>query len=167
MLVDEEKDLAGRLARWSLQIQEYNIEIVHRSGRLHLDADALSRCPVGGAEAVVDLPMLWVDFPEGVETSDLRATQLETPWLVKIMDGLKLNPSRTTRKYIRPFILKNNILYRRSIVGGRAFDRLCFPQSLVQNILLTCHDDVTAGHLGTTRTLHKIRQRFFWPRMTK
>lgn len=55
----KKKDLARRLSGWSLQIQEFNIEVVHLSGKLHLDADTLSYCPVGGVEAIVDLPMLW------------------------------------------------------------------------------------------------------------
>ncbi|KZS09875.1 Uncharacterized protein APZ42_025792, partial [Daphnia magna] len=40
------KDLAGRLARWSLQLQEFLLRIIHRNRRLHTDADAFSRYPV-------------------------------------------------------------------------------------------------------------------------
>jgi len=39
-------DLAGRLARWSMVLTEYKYTIAHKNGRLHNDADALSRYPV-------------------------------------------------------------------------------------------------------------------------
>ena len=34
-------------------------------------------------------------------------------------------------------------------------------------ILHACHVDGTAGHMGKTRTLFKIKERFMWQRMEK
>ena len=40
------KDLKGKLGRWMLEMMEHQYDIVHKSGILHVDADALSGCPL-------------------------------------------------------------------------------------------------------------------------
>ena len=39
-------DLTGKLARWSLRLQEYDFEITYRPGKFHVNADSLSRLPM-------------------------------------------------------------------------------------------------------------------------
>jgi len=38
------KDSSGMVARWLSKLQEYDLEIIHRPGAQHLNADGLSRC---------------------------------------------------------------------------------------------------------------------------
>ena len=52
------KDPAGRLARWSLKLQQYDFEIHYRPGVNHGNADGLSRRPY---PVVAVLATLWVD----------------------------------------------------------------------------------------------------------
>ena len=41
------KEPTGRLMRWSIYLQQYDFKILHRAGRIHQNADALSRPPIG------------------------------------------------------------------------------------------------------------------------
>src|SRR5438270_12233071 len=41
----ESDKLIGKLAKWTLLLQEYDFEVVHRAGITNLDADGLSRNP--------------------------------------------------------------------------------------------------------------------------
>ena len=40
------KDIDGLLARWIARLQEYDFVVTHRPGKLHGNADGLSRCHV-------------------------------------------------------------------------------------------------------------------------
>ena len=161
----KKRNLAGRLARWSLQLQDLDIDIVHRSGRLHSDADVLSRNPVGPPEEPSEIPLLSLHI---LEKFDVQSAQEESNWWKPIILALEeRQPSRHTRKLARNYELKEGILYHRLVTQGRMFCRLCVPPTLVKQVLLACHDDVTAGHLGITRTLDKIKKRYYWPKMTR
>ena len=48
----ELKDPTGRLGRWNLFLQQYNMNIVHRAGKLNGNADALSRIPYPTSETI-------------------------------------------------------------------------------------------------------------------
>ena len=45
--------------------------------------------------------------------------------------------------------------------------RLIVPKIYVEHILRGCHDDIGGSHLGRTKTLNKIAQRFYWIGMSK
>ncbi|UYV73333.1 K02A2.6-like [Cordylochernes scorpioides] len=69
----------GRLACWALKLQEYDINIVYKSGRKHKDADCLSRSPLADTAEI-----------EGHITSiqDIAEEQSKDPHLVGIREKL-------------------------------------------------------------------------------
>ena len=57
------KDPQGQIARWLEVLAQYDVEIQHREGRRHLNADALSRKPSHGNEDDSE----WTEFKEDVD----------------------------------------------------------------------------------------------------
>ena len=45
-LLQTMKDPKGKLGQWLLELSEHRYKVIHKSGVLHVDADALSRCPL-------------------------------------------------------------------------------------------------------------------------
>ena len=73
----------GRLARWILDLQEFNFSIVHRAGRLHNNADALSRLVQSPCEPPAQ---------SSATTADLKSSN--KPELVKTTIKVKLTSGR-------------------------------------------------------------------------
>jgi hypothetical protein len=150
----KKKDLAGHLARWSLQLQDLDFEIVHRSGEIHHDADALSRQPVEPPKEEQNIPMLLLLTSP---LTEIAQAQKPSNWWGSIRLGLlEKDPSRQTRKLIRNFELRNGVLFHCYVRDGKSYSQLCVPRSLTNEILLNCHEAMTAGHLGMKRTLDKV-----------
>src|SRR5690606_17123858 len=75
------KDPVGRLARWSLKLQEYDLRIVYKSGSKHTDADGLSRSPSTSATNVTSVV-------EIRSLRDLTVLQQADPFCMSILQGL-------------------------------------------------------------------------------
>jgi RNase H-like domain found in reverse transcriptase/Reverse transcriptase (RNA-dependent DNA polymerase)/Integrase zinc binding domain/Integrase core domain/gag-polyprotein putative aspartyl protease len=152
------RDLAGRLARWSLQLQDYDLEIVHRSGRKHQDADCLSRAPVGlPAEAQEDERHVYLISEE--EMNWMR-WQSEDPVLQDIRNKWQTG---SDPKIQRDYVLLEGKLFKKTVLNDGLFYRLCVPMAQRKKVLSACHDSDYAGHMGKTRTRERVLARYTWP----
>jgi hypothetical protein len=110
---------SNRVTSWIMQIQEYDLDIVHIKGTDKFFADALSRIPVGLTEeglnqrvrpkdifvSAIDLNL---DPNLKKELRDLAKHQLQDPKINEIRRTLGAGtPARTGK-----FMLKNEVLYR-------------------------------------------------------
>lgn len=162
------KDPSGRLARWSLRLQEFDVTIAYKSGRRHSDADCLSRAPMGCGQAVTD------DdddaFLGAVSSADMVTRQRSDPELRQVIayldDQLSAVP-RAFKRVVHALTLRDNVLYKKNFAAGGRSWLLVVPDNLRTEIIESCHDDPTSGHLGYTRTLARLREKYYWPHLPK
>lgn len=146
-------NLSGRLVRWSLALQEHNLEIKHRPGVANINADALSRIPIAA-----------------ITLDNLSTTQKLDPFCTEIIGKLDASTSSYSSGD-SVFILTNGILYRHSKSlskkGTRVKDnpmQLVLPTTMIQEVLKDNHDKM--GHLGTAKTIFRLQQHYYWPNLS-
>jgi len=63
------------------------------------------------------------------------------------------------------FFVKNEILYRKYIGkhDGDGIIQLVVPESLREKVVSLTHDTLLSGHRGSTKTLNRVLQEFYWP----
>ncbi|UYV61202.1 hypothetical protein LAZ67_1003805 [Cordylochernes scorpioides] len=146
------KDPSGRLARWALRLQEYNVNVVYKNGRKHQDADCLSRNPIEAnnpGESGDDIPTL-------AALTDIVAEQRKDPVIVRISEECLKNDQNR-------FKIINGALYKRNFDPVGQPWLLVIPRHLRPDVLRSLHDNPTAGHLGLAKTHDRIRRKYFWP----
>jgi transposase InsO family protein len=158
--------------------EQYDFTIVHKSGRKHLDADALSRAPVDGeaskGEGVLCSvsPVIFSDSTLTAE--DFVSAQLDDNSLgpvIRHLTGTSLpnaeHHARLKRKWERLYVYDQGLLYRRSFGPLEDPLRLAVPRVLQARLVEYFHDSPTAGHLGFAKTYHRIARSFHWKGMQR
>jgi hypothetical protein len=158
--------LSDRQARWINRLAHFQYTMIHKPGRLKPAADALSRRhPSRTVEintALVSRPS--ADFLDRIQEGykpDSFFTGVKT-----VLEGGRDSIEATKRKYIKQFKLTDDGL----IYEMRDMEpRLCIPndKTLRTQILYDHHDTPLAGHLGRDKTLARIKDKFYWPKMSQ
>ncbi|UYV80156.1 hypothetical protein LAZ67_18001842, partial [Cordylochernes scorpioides] len=147
------KDPTGRLARWALKIQEYNFEIIHKSGKKHLDADGLSRGPLPENEWDEDYERLFLN--QIIDEKD------------DFIENIKENLSGNKRSITQNFKEENGCLYKKNPnPEGREW-LLVVPKKRRKEIMSEYHNHMLNGHLGVARTTYRLKNKYYWPSMLK
>lgn len=139
----------GRLARWSVRLQQFSFDVIHRKGRDHVVPDCLSRSvPVANIQA--DTPI----FPNIVD-----------PWYDKIKQNILENPLRfplwrVANGYVHKKLNTPNKLglpdYKWLLV---------VPKNCRRDVIQQNHDRTTCGHCGVFKTFHRVCEKYYWPKM--
>lgn len=79
-----------------------------------------------------------------------------------------LEPLLITARQSAPstrFCVRDGVLYKKNYSATGPRYLLVVPESLRVSVLRAMHDDPTSGHLGSARTLYRLQERFYWPKM--
>ena len=157
------KSPTGRLARWALELQPYNIQFGYMPGRQNIVADTLSRppCPIENHIDVCECFAVYIDFPRQ-GAGEIRKAQLEDDELEKIIKSFE-EESHNIIEYIdRGYMMMDGVLYRYCSEQETENGQLVVPKSMRSAILWKFHDDPTAGHYGVERTISRMLPHYYW-----
>lgn len=171
----------GQLARWLEKLQEFDFEIVHRQGKKHSNADALSRIPCrqcGRQEEQSDTTVGAVQPLQPRTGQELRTLQHQDDTIRLVIEA-KENSQRPSRDQEKAgsveqrrlfqmwdqLVMKDGVLYRQFVgLNGRPNHlQLVVPKSLRESVLKELHEGALGGHLGEEKTLSRLKERYYWP----
>lgn len=139
------KDPTGRLGRWALQLQGYDFNIQHRPGRLHTAADALSR------------------------VNEVAAIEIQTTpadrWYCKMKERVGGEPLAYPLWKVENDMLFHHMQNPRDVLETDQPWKIVVPKEQRIQALADCHDTATSAHLGIYKTIHRLKQLYFWPGM--
>lgn len=160
------KSPTGRLARWAMLLQSYNLCFNYTPGKQNVIADTLSRPPCSQdiCTECCECNAVHIDFPrKGLE--DFRKSQLEDECLKNIISSFENNDENVFRHTNRGYIMVDGILYRFCSEQDSENGQLVIPKSLRHEILQKYHSNPVSGHYGVDKTINRIAPLFYWPGM--
>ena len=176
----------GRIARWIMDLQEFDFTVSHRPGASNQNADALSRLNHQTSALHNDtlsnssVPSV-NSFVGLVPDCDLFSAQREDPTISKIIEmkeeGFPRPPQFVWKDnrllslywYCWDQLFLQNGLLMKSHKASAPFPQnaVVIPQGLINVVLRNLHSSSSGGHMGVNRTTARARERFFWPHMHK
>lgn len=147
-----QKDLTGRLARWSLKLQAFDFCIEHRKGSANVVPDTLSRAPVDELQLVVTQPINLTDSEFSSESYTKMRTEVEAH-----------------TEELPDLIVREGVIYKRMFptpgINEETVWKVSIPEGLRQVVIQEAHNPPSAAHGGAEKKLDLIRRTYYWPGM--
>ncbi|UYV70389.1 K02A2.6-like [Cordylochernes scorpioides] len=160
-------------SRLSTEQQQYHFQIRHRPGKRHHNADALPRRPCGSCKHCEK-----IDKNESEATSrgttvvpsdewtpaSCRASQQQDLNIGPILESKEngnLRPSWEIISDKSPALKAFGHIWE-SADGRSTKMKLVVPEVKIPCVLREVHSGASGSHFGVTKTLRKVRERFYW-----
>ena len=187
--IDAKKDPTGRRTRWAIELDTYDFELVYKKGKIHADADAMSR--LGGendevAEDSEEFALLGIAdrdeysvvrlnaCEDGMEK--LRKSQDDDTVIAEVKKFVKAR-KRIPRTFPEPWYASNSrwLVVNKGILYKKAYSetvhdqilQAVIPDSMRQEVMADLHGDYMAGHPCIAKMLLTVRRYAVWPSMSK
>ena len=149
------KSPSGRLARWSVYLQQFDFDIRYRKGVLNRIADTLSRDPVAHCTDEITDPIYTLEEFEPCSWYRSKKTAVEN------------NPSAFPDFTVREGRLYRHFWDMSDMSESEMAEpwKVCVPKSARLAVLQENHDQPTAGHLGIAKTTARVARKYYWPGM--
>ena len=171
------KEPIGQIARWQAYLSEFDMDIIHRKGASHGNADTMSRRPADSAELSVESEEINSDaeFCQAIHESiciDWKKFQSDDPDLKQVY-SLKINDDE--KPYVKEeystvdkripgqcenIVIENDVLSRKFEDSTGFHYQFIVPSSLQRKILRELHSGVGGGHLGAKKMSVKVKNRY-------
>ena len=158
------KDNNAKLSRWSLALQEYDFDVIHKPGKINTDVDALSR-----VISIIEVDDNIIDD----HVFNAQQTEPSICNMIKYIEEDKLpDNDKEKLKLVATrdqFLVDKGVLfhlYHPRSKKNKVIKRTVLPSSLKEDVLEEYHcSALNGGHLGFHKTYEKIRDRFYWENM--
>ncbi|RWS04750.1 hypothetical protein B4U79_15090, partial [Dinothrombium tinctorium] len=157
----QKRTMVPRIARWVLQLLDFNFSVQHRPGRLMAHVDALSRQPIQSSEPPMDEVAARFEVWSIEATDDwIVAAQSKDECCTRMRDSLVDGKAATPDGRVEEIDGK---MFFRPKGGRRAL--LIIPERLRRETIREIHEKL--GHPGLDATVEATRHRFWFPKMRR
>lgn len=164
----EKKHMNPRIARWALELQSYDYEIVHRSGINMGHVDALSRCheatpaienTVNAVDMIADDETPFTDaacrLVAATDADDvsfrIQMTQYRDEAIAELRNQLET-------RAVPGYEMINGLVFK---TDDTAQPRLYVPMEMEGNVIRSMHEKIV--HLGPEKTSDMIKRHYWFP----
>lgn len=150
----DKKDLIPRVARWWLQLLEFNFDVKYRPGNRMQHVDALSR---NVEEQRTGEKVLHITQGDWVLAGQLTDSKIQD-----INEILKRTPvTDYEKKIFKDYALRNGRVYR---ITARGIQWVV-PRGMRPHVVRAAHDEM--GHFAVEKTLYRLGEHYWFPSMRK
>lgn len=172
------KNPSSRITKFIFKLLEFDLEIKHRPGSWNAAADCLSRYPIyttkitdilyENDEDKINANSTNFEInSDNIKPETLKTLQSEDEFCKGIILSLLGDKKNKYFKKSRKYLIKQELLYFKNWSPHGINNLLVIPKNLTNIIIKSYHESVFSGHFGITKTIAKLKQKYYWPTIIK